>query len=386
MDAVVFRGLLLVTAFSSIGATYRTPNFVVDAPTPEIAEQVGQVAEHYRKTLAVEWLGKEMPNWHRPCTVKVKVGQIGAGGATSFSFDRGEVFGWRMNVQGSLERILDSVVPHEVSHTVLACRFRRPLPRWADEGAATLAEHDSEKLRQKKLVEQILNTTRRIPFRELFAIKEYPRDMNDVLTLYAEGYSLAEYLVQQGGRNRFLQFLDDAHQQGWDRAIAKHYREKDVNDLERQWNSWVVAGSPRLNLPEGQLLAAAEDGNNGTGSSQPIVRAQSPESEAAPPVRLTQPPRVALGTSSENHVVGSSFATTPETKPQAQTEVTNPPSVTSEETIGQIRALNEGWSPVSRKGRSPDSSRTNERSDFPQSSVRVRSGSADPASRASLSP
>ena len=44
----------------------------------------------------------------------------GAGGATSFVFDRGEVFGWKMNIQGSRERILDSVLPHEVTHTIFA--------------------------------------------------------------------------------------------------------------------------------------------------------------------------------------------------------------------------------------------------------------------------
>src|SRR5258708_36067887 len=95
-----------------------------------------------------------------------QVGQLGAGGATTFSFfpnaqGSAEVCNWDMQIQGSLERILDSVLPHEVSHTIFACHFRRPLPRWADEGAATLAEHESERSRQEQTLKQGIRTQRR---------------------------------------------------------------------------------------------------------------------------------------------------------------------------------------------------------------------------------
>lgn len=272
-------------AGQALGATYTTPNFIVTAPTAEIAEKCGKTAEFYREAIAVEWLGKKMPRWYKPCTLTVKVGQVGAGGATTFAFDRGEVFGWRMNVQGSLERILDSVIPHEVSHTVFACRFRRPLPRWADEGAATLIEHESERRRQALLLKQVWNTSRRIPLRKLLAIKEYPSDMHAVLTLYAEGYSLADFLVQAGGKTRYLEFLDTAHEHGWDRAIEQHYNLKGVDDLETRWNDWVMAGSPQLKIPKGSQVASNTPAAKTASLSEtpsgeferPVIRAQSPE-------------------------------------------------------------------------------------------------------------
>src|SRR5437870_511840 len=124
-------------------AGYKTTNFVVSAPSPELAKEIGDQAEVYRKQLAMEWLGKELPPWSKACPIHAQI-QPGAGGATSFVFDRGEVFGWKMNIQGSRERILDSVLPHEVTHTIFASYFRQPLPRWADEGACTTVEHPSE--------------------------------------------------------------------------------------------------------------------------------------------------------------------------------------------------------------------------------------------------
>src|SRR5262245_1810838 len=87
MEARWRKLLLVLVAPALMGATFRTPNFVVTAPTPEIAKQVGQAAEHYRKQLAIEWLGHELPGkWSSPCPIKVNVGQIAASGQTTFSF------------------------------------------------------------------------------------------------------------------------------------------------------------------------------------------------------------------------------------------------------------------------------------------------------------
>jgi len=278
----VLVALLLTPAL--MGATYPSKgrNFVVTAPTPEIAKQVGEAAEVYRKELAIEWLGHELPRWSAPCPIKVKVGQLGAGGATTFSFfpnahGSAEVCNWDMNIQGSLERILDSVLPHEISHTIFACHFRRPLPRWADEGAATLAEHESERRRQELTVSQVIKTSKKIPLKNLLSIKDYPRDMQDVLTLYAEGYSLADLLVREGGRTRYLKFLGDAHQHGWEQAIRAHYGYRGVDDLEKHWQDWVVAGSPEIELPRGQMLAQNSKAKPSAEQGKLIVRGQGPE-------------------------------------------------------------------------------------------------------------
>ena len=279
MDAGSLRCLLCLTVLSSLGAVHRTPNFTVSAPSAAVAQQVGKTAEEWRHRLAIEWLGQPMPKWSSPCPIRVKVGQIGAGGATTFSFDRGEVYGWKMNVQGSLERILDSVVPHEVSHTVFASHFRRPLPRWADEGAATLVEHESERRRQTLLLSQVLRNRQRIPLRRLLAMTEYPRDAQRVMTLYAQGYSLADFLVEQGGRARYLEFLQAAHESGWDRAIRRCYEHSNVEVLEQRWQGWVLAGSPRI-AGQQATLVADNRGSGGAKAAGVTIRGQTPSAAA----------------------------------------------------------------------------------------------------------
>ncbi|MEK6256986.1 MAG: hypothetical protein AABP62_00075 [Planctomycetota bacterium] len=278
MDAF-FRGLLVVGALASLGAGFRTPNFVVTAPTAEFAKQVGEAAEIYRDELAIEWLGKPLPGkWSSPCPITVKVGSMGAGGATTFNFQNGEVYGWQMDIQGSEERILDSVLPHEINHTIFACYFRRPLPRWADEGAASLIEHGSERLRLRKIHDQVMGTSRKIPLKTLLDMKNYPQDKQQVLTLYAEGHSLADFLIQKSDKPSYIKFLQVAHEAGWEEAL-KRYEYPSIDALEKDWDQWVLASCPTLNVPAGTQLASNKQPATKNGTT---IRGQSPEATPTP--------------------------------------------------------------------------------------------------------
>jgi hypothetical protein len=256
MEAHFFRVAIIAVAIGSMGASQRSANFIVTAPTPEMATQILNAAEAYRRDLAMQWLGKSMPNWSAACPIDVHVApHLGAGGATSFLFENGEVYGWQMTIQGSLERVLDSVLPHEITHTIFATHFRRPLPRWADEGACTTVEHVSEKTKQQIMLVDFLRTNRGIPFSQMFVMKEYPRD---VMPLYSQGYSLARYLIAQGGRPKFIAFLADGMQdENWPRAIEQHYSIPNLAVLQNTWLEWVRQGSPAIERTAPEALASA---------------------------------------------------------------------------------------------------------------------------------
>ncbi len=237
-----------------MGARQQSANFIVETADPQMAVRISQAAEQYRHDLAIAWTGQAMPNWAQPCQMTVQVGpQLGAGGATTFVFDHGEVFGWRMTIQGSAERVLDSVLPHEITHMVYASHFRRPLPRWADEGGATSVEHFSEKDKHRHMLVQFLRTNRGIAFNQMFAMTEYPQD---IMPLYAQGYSLAEFLIYRGGRRHFVDFIGEGMNTGdWSGAVDKYYRLTDLGVLQNTWVAWVARGFPAP-PPEATLVAA----------------------------------------------------------------------------------------------------------------------------------
>jgi hypothetical protein len=238
-------GLFVVLCTTAVQADerYQTENFDVYAPTKKLAEQFGKYAEMYRKEKALDWLGEEMPTWKKRCPLVVEITPGRNGGATTFTFSkRGGVTSQDMKIFGDTQQLLESVLPHEVTHTVFAHHFGRPVPRWADEGGSVLSENDNERLEHDIKCREFLNARRGIPLKHLFPMKDYPKD---TIVLYAQGFSVSNYLIELGGsgldgRQKFLNFLETGMAndgRNWEAAIQKHYNVDSLDDLQADWIS-----------------------------------------------------------------------------------------------------------------------------------------------------
>jgi hypothetical protein len=217
------------------GASFRTQNFVVKAESLEIAKKVGECAEANRVAIAKAWLGETLPNWATPCPIRVKLTSGEAGGLTSFGFNDGRVTDQSMVVEGRLDRILASALPHEITHTIFAAYFGGPMPRWADEGASLLSEDERERRRHDQIAIDLLARRGEISLSRLFQIEEYPKDL---MSFYGQGYSISRFLLEIGGRPRFLRFVRDGLKSDWDASTLRHYGLADVRELDRAWRSW----------------------------------------------------------------------------------------------------------------------------------------------------
>jgi hypothetical protein len=221
-----------------------TEHFRVLSGDPKLSREIGEMAEEYRRHLAMHWLGKVLPPWNEKVPVVVHCSpRLLASGETKYVLAGGNVHQIQMVLSGTRERILDSVLPHELTHTVLATHFAatgKPVPRWADEGSCTTVEHISERSKHDVALVKFLSEGRGIPFQALFAMREYPRDM---MPLYAEGYSLCAFLISQGGARRFVQFLERGMMdEDWPTAVAQYYGYPKLGKLQKAWNDWVADG------------------------------------------------------------------------------------------------------------------------------------------------
>lgn len=308
---MTLRRLLIALALTASvpagadAATYETANFVVEAPTAELAKQFGDMAEFYREEKATEWLGKKMPAWPRKCPLQVQITSGAAGGATTFTFGsengRPVVSSQRMEIRGEKKQLLNSVLPHEVTHTVLAHHFGRAVPRWADEGGSVLSENDEERFSHDVRCRELLNAGRGIRLRVLFRMAEYPRDM---IVLYAQGYSVTAYLVEKGGggkdgRAKLLQFLaggmsgNDPRAHGtaesWNESARKVYGFDSIDSLEETWLQALKTPPSRT--------AARDNGNSGgmgTKTATPATYASTAANGARTELRSSAPPSLPI--------------------------------------------------------------------------------------------
>ena len=254
LDAIKNFGRSLQARAGFDAGGIESQNFVVYANDEQMARKVSQEAERFRKELAIEWLGHELPNWRHKCPITVKLAN-NAGGETSFAFitnnsGPGQPIDWNMKIFGPPDRLLDAVLPHEVTHTIFATHFGRPLPRWADEGACTTVEHEIEREKNHRMLLEFLTSqpSRGIPFNHMFTMRNYP---HDILPLYAQGYSVARFLIAKRGRRHFVDYIgrgleneNGAHiLRAWDRATQEFYDYKDLSELQIDWLAWVKNGS-----------------------------------------------------------------------------------------------------------------------------------------------
>jgi len=289
--------VLLILAPATRAAEFTTENFVVHAPTKELAKTFGEYAEKYREEKAQEWLGKTMPKWSHRCPLQVKITPGRTGGATTFTFSdrQGGVMSQEMEIFGDVPQLLNSVLPHEVTHTVLAYHFGQAVPRWADEGGSVLSENDKERYEHDIKCREFLNQGRGISLKHLFPMRDYPRDM---IVLYAQGYSVSQYLIDLGGnglkgRQKFLQFVEAGMQgngKNWEKD-ARVYGFDSIDDLQEKWID-------NLRRPPVRLAARSHD-NKGLPAPSAVASLTKggieTRSSAVPGVPQLEPPVVARG-------------------------------------------------------------------------------------------
>lgn len=275
--------VLSFVALSLTGASHRTPNFIVTASTDALAKLVGQNAEDQRRHLAVRWTGAELPTWEQPCLIHARVAPgLRASGETSYVFQHGVPRDCAMQVQGSLDQVLDSVLPHEMLHMIFAFFFGRPLPRGMEEGACVYVEHQNS----KQQLGATLSGTKRYESSErldhFFVVNDvYPQN---VLRFYSEAHLMVTFLIERSGERKFVEYLQDGLDSGqWQTATRRHYGYPTLGELQFAWLEWASAreNAERLadSLPSSETPSAdSQHGRGDTAPARTTVRVSVTES------------------------------------------------------------------------------------------------------------
>jgi hypothetical protein len=213
----------------------------------KLAERVGIAAERARDSVANRWFGEEDADWAVPCRIFLHADGTGfaratgqAGSVPGYSFtetDGDRVVSRRIDLRSDHQRLLSSVLPHEVTHILLAYRFGAVLPPWANEGMAILSEPEERVRRHLQDLPRYRRDGLLWRTRQLIEMSDYPT-AQFYGPFYAQSVSLVEFLVQEKGQRDFTRFLRASQQEGWEQALATHYGWS-FRELEQKWQRYA---------------------------------------------------------------------------------------------------------------------------------------------------
>ena len=228
---------------------HETASFRIFHADPALAEQAAEAAEAVRARQGTRWGSKAVQGpWSPRCDVYLyptardfarMTGQPETSpGFSTMGVSGGRIVTRRVNLRADHPQLLSAILPHEVTHVVLADVFSdQQIPRWADEGMAVLAEPDAEQAGRAADLTGPLAEQRLFKLGQLMSI-DYPESRHWNL-FYAQSVSLTQFLVRQGTASQFVAFIKNAQRNGPETAVREVYKFDGLDDLESRWRDYA---------------------------------------------------------------------------------------------------------------------------------------------------
>ena len=227
----------------------------------EAAEKAARLAESGRLAAARKWFGEPLADWTEKQRCDVYLHDTGDAyaratgqppqcpGHSTMPMEGDRVLGRRIDLHCDDPNMGVGVLPHEVTHVVLAGRFPGALPRWADEGMAVLSEPRDRVERHLNNLPNHAQQRQLFNLGQLMRLDTYP-EPRLIGPFYAQSVSLVDYLSRLRGPVVFSQFLTEGMRGNWEAALKKHYNLASFQDLQVAWE--------RHALGDGQAARAVQ--------------------------------------------------------------------------------------------------------------------------------
>lgn len=235
-------------------ATDATRSFLVRSNSPLVdAAELARHAEAMRDSLAGLWLEKTpgADRWTPRCNVVVHgnratyakaTGSPGAAtsGSTLVRFNQGKVVSRRIDLLADRSRRPFETIAHELVHAIFAERFPNAAPpRWAEEGAALLADTQRKRAAHQRDFQQAVRAGTAFRVHELVRMNDYPPPTR-FAAFYGQSLVLVDFLTRRGEPGDFVRFIDRSLQAGHDQALQEVYAISSADQLERLWKEQTI--------------------------------------------------------------------------------------------------------------------------------------------------
>jgi hypothetical protein len=213
----------------------------------EEANQVARRCEILRTELADDFgLESHKTKWQPRCEVyllcnKQKYGSVVGRaametlGSSLVTPETGLIKVRRIDLRTDVVGYLQEVLPHEMTHLLVADHFREGAPPlWYDEGLALLADSPSKQASHIVDLRNGLNRGKAFSLEELMSTKQYPTP-NRVSVFYGQCASLTQFLANYQSMAKVHAFARRSQDVGINLALQETYGIRGVAELEQMW-------------------------------------------------------------------------------------------------------------------------------------------------------
>jgi hypothetical protein len=234
------------------GGMAHDENGVVYAPDVTLAQAVLQKAGEYRREVALEWLGEELP----PSVgrVRIHVHLSDADSGQTWANDSPGRHYHTIWLHGNEQSLTGGLLKHEITHAVLATQFPEGLPPVIDEGIASTADDPKRKAIRSRILDWYARSGN---WPRLATLLESRLIAADDQQSYAIASSVVEYLLTRGDKPTLLRFARSGKANGWDQALRMHYQIGGVTQLESQWQAWASEQTSAAQTASNQVAGKA---------------------------------------------------------------------------------------------------------------------------------
>lgn len=230
----------------------RSENFEVRSFDPQHpADRVTHLAEELRSSLQRRWLDQLVPAWEPRCQIVIHANewdylrQVGwhaapSQGACRLGRSRGQITSRRVDLFADPDSGQLTALAHELTHAVLADRFRfGSPPRWLDEGIALQADSADKQSRHLRDLRRSLERGSCLRLGEALCCARYPQE-RDLDAFYGQSLSLVGYLAALEAPTKVLDLAVLADECGYDQALQKTYGIASIEELELRWQQYAA--------------------------------------------------------------------------------------------------------------------------------------------------
>jgi hypothetical protein len=220
------------------------------------AEEMAKHCERLRSKLADEYgfeSGKS--KWQHRCEVylfpsKQRYGAVVGRaaqetlGSSLVTPATGAIKNRRIDLRTDVTDYRTEVLPHELTHVLIADHFRDgPPPLWYDEGLALLADSEDKQVLHQRDLRNGINRGKTFALADLLTIQQYP-PQDQVGVFYGQCASLARYLSTKGEPRKMHEFARRSQKVGVNLSLQETYGISGVARLEPMWRKSIASSVP----------------------------------------------------------------------------------------------------------------------------------------------